>query len=223
VSNEDLDLFLKRTRPIAEPKKDDFKRKYEHDGQSKIGGMLINNYFENIARLIDEIDLPIISAHEIGCGPGYSTQRLSHLMAETTYFSASEFVEAQLPMARKLNPELRIFSENVYDLKFKDNEFDLVFLLEVLEHLDEPIMALKEIKRVIRPGGHFILGVPREPLWRILNMARGKYLKDFGNTPGHINHWSTRRISKIASDNIGLLVSVRSPLPWTQVLVRINK
>jgi hypothetical protein len=39
---------------------------------------------------------------------------------------------------------------------------------------------------------HLLVSVPREPLWRMLNMARGAYWPALGNTPGHLNHWSRR-------------------------------
>ena len=45
---------------------------------------------------------------------------------------------------------------------------------------------------------HLLVSVPREPLWRGLNMARGAYLKDLGNTPGHVNHWSKRTFVRAA-------------------------
>ena len=50
--------------------------------------------------------------------------------------------------------------------------------------------------------GYLLVCVPREPLWRGLNMARGAYLKDLGNTPGHLNHWSKRSF-------VALLVAAR--------------
>lgn len=45
-------------------------------------------------------------------------------------------------------------------LPIHDNEFDVVFLFEVLEHVAEPEKVLKEIRRVLRPGGKFYLSVP---------------------------------------------------------------
>ena len=42
---------------------------------------------------------------------------------------------------------------------------------------------------------HLLVSVPREPLWRALNMLRGAYWRALGNTPGHLNHWSKRRAS----------------------------
>ena len=49
---------------------------------------------------------------------------------------------------------------------------------------------MAEMARVARR--HLLVSVPREPLWRGLNVARGAYLSDLGNTPGHVNHWSKR-------------------------------
>jgi SAM-dependent methyltransferase len=108
----------------------------------------------------------------------------------------------------------------VYELKHADNTFDLVFLLEVLEHLDFPDQALEEIQRVLKPGGYLILGVPREPIWCSLNMARGKYLTHFGNTPGHLNHWSKFTLIRYITKHFTKPQAVRNPLPWTQVLVK---
>ena len=97
----------------------------------------------------------------------------------------------------------------------------MVFLLEVLEHLDYPEIALEELKRISKR--YLILGVPREPLWRFLNMCRFKYLKDFGNTPGHLNHWSKKSIIKLIEKKFGKVISVESVIPWTIILAeKIN-
>ena len=68
-------------------------------------------------------------------------------------------------------------------------------------------------------GGHLLVSVPREPLWRGLNMARGAYLKDLGNTPGHVNHWSKRSFTELLSRH-GQVVEATSPFPWTMLLTR---
>ena len=65
-----------------------------------------------------------------------------------------------------------------------------------------------------------LVSVPREPLWRALNMARGAYWKDLGNTPGHVNHWSKRSFSRLLARH-GEVVQTRSPFPWTMLLVRL--
>jgi SAM-dependent methyltransferase len=207
----------------ATPEEEDFSHKYTEEGSGKIGGMLIDNYFKNVAALVDASGITGLTkarAIEFGCGEGYSTQRLNALLPKNVKLEASEYVAHQVLAARKNNPGITVTEESVYELERKSDEFDLVFLLEVLEHLDFPDIALQEIKRVMKPGGYMVLGVPREPLWCMLNMARGKYLRHFGNTPGHLNHWSTRGIKKYLSRHFGSVEEVKTPLPWTILLVR---
>jgi hypothetical protein len=70
-------------------------------------------------------------------------------------------------------------------------------------------------------GRHLLVSVPREPLWRALNLARGAYVHDLGNTPGHVNHWSKRGFVRTVA-RYGEIAEVRSPFPWTMLLVRVS-
>lgn len=195
----------------ANPKNENFKGKYESNGV--ISNYLVRSYFKSVEKLISKIDID--TAHEIGAGEGFSTQRLHKLVNRLT---ASEYVDHLVKKASERNTNLTIFQESVYELKMKDNSVDLVFLLEVLEHLDYPKLALEQIKKITK--SYLILGVPREPLWRILNMCRFKYLKAFGNTPGHLNHWSKKAIIKFVETNFGQVIAVKTPLPWTIILAK---
>lgn len=214
---------IDHTKLKATPENEDFHHKYTEEGSGLIGSKLLDGYFDAVQSLINDADIEKGVALEVGCGAGFSTKRLKKMLPKKVELEASEYVEQLLPDARKLNPGMRITAESVYELKRKDESLDLVFLLEVLEHLDYPETALRELSRVVKPGGYLILGVPREPLWRGLNMARLKYLKDFGNTTGHLNHWSKKSLIKHVSDNFHDVVEVRSPLPWTLVLARKPK
>jgi SAM-dependent methyltransferase len=97
-------------------------------------------------------------------------------------------------------------------LPFPAGTFDLVLAIEVLEHVPHPRSAVAEIARVCR--GQVIASVPREPLWRVMNMARGKYLDDLGNTPGHIQHWSRRTFVQLMAGQLRV-DEVANPTPWT--------
>lgn len=196
----------------ATPEVEDFSGKYENTGI--IAKYLVNSYFKAVSILISKIE-DIESAHEIGVGEGRSTMRLVEMVPN---LSGSEFVEDLVSIAKKNNPNLSIFSESVYELKYDDNHVDLVFLLEVLEHLDYPKLALAEIKRVSKK--YLILGVPREPIWCFLNMCRLKYIKDFGNTPGHLNHWSKKELIKLVEKEFGNVIAIETPMPWTIVLAK---
>jgi hypothetical protein len=66
-----------------------------------------------------------------------------------------------------------------------------------------------------------LVSVPREPVWRATNMARGAYLRDLGNTPGHVNRWSKASFKRLLS-RYGTIEEARSPFPWTMLLVRVG-
>lgn len=208
----------------ATPEMEDFGHKYTEEGRGAIGAKLLDRYFYSVKSLLGEQgklnDKKKQRAIELGCGEGYSTVRLRTMLPNVTGLEASEYVDKLVPKARKLNPGVKVKKESVYSLTHKDGEFDVVFLLEVLEHLDYPDKALQEISRILKDDGVLILGVPREPLWRGLNMLRGKYLKDFGNTVGHLNHWSTSGLVKYLGRHFGPVAAKRTPLPWTLVAAK---
>ncbi len=213
----------KRLLLTATPELEDFAHKYTEEGEGRIGRRLLDGYFQSVESLITISHLsdePIVRAIEVGCGEGFSTQRLRAMLPATFQLQASEYVETLVPAAQKRNPTVPIIQESIYETTHADNSFDLIFLLEVLEHLDYPAAALTELSRILKPGGYLVLGVPREPLWRALNMMRGKYLGQLGNTPGHLNHWSTRSLTRMIHQRFGSVVARRTPLPWTQVLVK---
>jgi len=56
--------------------------------------------------------------------------------------------------------------------------------------------------------------------WRVVNMARGAYWRELGNTPGHVNHFSKAAIVELCRRH-GDVIESRSPFPWTMVLVRV--
>jgi ubiquinone/menaquinone biosynthesis C-methylase UbiE len=195
-------------RPIAE--KEDFAAKYSNAGT--IGSKLINNFYKKVDELL--LNVQINKALEVGCGHGYSTHYLAKTLGDNC-IEASEFDESMIPDARARNPELRITQESIYELNRDDKSFDLLLALEVLEHLENPEKALKELQRV--SSRYCIVSVPREPLWRFLNMTRGKYLRTFGNTTGHINHWSKSGFIDLVSRYFNI-IEVVNPLPWTIIL-----
>jgi ubiquinone/menaquinone biosynthesis C-methylase UbiE len=102
-------------------------------------------------------------------------------------------------------------------LPFPDDRFDLVLAIEVLEHVPDPEAALAELARVARH--HLVLSVPREPVWRVANLARGKYVRALGNTPGHIQHWSRQAFVDLVASRF-TVTEVRAPFPWTMVAAR---
>jgi len=193
-----------------------YMEKYEN--RNPIAKLLVHGFFKTIERIVQSFG-PHDRLLEVGCGPGESSRRIMNML-KGQHFEVSEYDERLVKMLKERDFPLRITQESVYSLNRKDNEFDGIFLLEVLEHLEDYRGALKEIFRVSRK--HVIVSVPNEPLWRILNIVRRKYLKSWGNTPGHINHWNRPRFVKLIEE-FGVCRGVYTPIPWIVVHVEVRK
>lgn len=189
----------------------DFREKYVQT--NAITRWLLASFFRSVGSLLKGLD--ISSAAEIGCGEGFSTQKLRAMLPMAAAFDASDVEDRLVRAASAANPGVVVSQESIYSLNRPDSSLDLVLALEVLEHLDDPQRAMRELCRVSRRW--LILSVPREPLWRALNMVRGKYWTDRGNTPGHIQHWSTCQFRQFVGQ-FAAVRQVRTPLPWTIVL-----
>ncbi len=64
-------------------------------------------------------------------------------------------------------PDIALNNCNIYALPYADNSFDAVILSEILEHIDDDVAGLKEIYRVLKPGGVVAITVPNAdyPFW----------------------------------------------------------
>jgi len=106
---------------------------------------------------------------------------------------------------------------NVEVMPFPDSFFSLVTCIEVLEHVDNPEAALREIARITAEWA--IISVPNRYLWRLGNLLRGKYLGNAGNTPGHINEWTVSQFRSFIDPYFDI-VSQHTPFPWQILLLR---
>ena len=156
---------------------------------------------------------------DVGCGEAVLTHQWAQRLGDRRVVG----IDLDDPLlhaewAQRTAPNLTYQVMKAENLPFADGEFDVASAIEVLEHVPDPQHTVAEMARVA--SGHLLVSVPREPLWRALNIARGAYVKDLGNTPGHLNHWSKRSFVKLLSRH-GDVVQARSPFPWTMLLVRL--
>jgi 2-polyprenyl-3-methyl-5-hydroxy-6-metoxy-1,4-benzoquinol methylase len=156
---------------------------------------------------------------DVGCGEGVLVHRWALAMPQARLVGIDlEEESIQAGWAERQAPNLEYRTMPAEDLPFAENEFELASAIEVLEHVPDPEHAVAEMARCA--SRHLLVSVPREPWWRMLNMARGAYLTELGNTPGHLNHWSKRSFTKLLARH-GEVVEARSPFPWTMLLVRL--
>jgi len=177
---------------------------------------LVRGFCDELERLA--IDTGARDVHEVGCGEGELVLRLARrgLRARGSDVSESVIDEARRRAARaQLDVSFRAAPIEVLDPS--EDAAELILCCEVMEHLDDPEAGLEIIARLARPWA--IVSVPREPLWRLLNLGRLKYLRELGNTPGHLQHWSRGSFLRFLERRLEI-VAVRNPLPWTMALCR---
>lgn len=186
----------------------------KYETRNPIARALMNGFlssFDNLVRRAGATDV-----HEVGCGEGHLSARMAGMGLNVR---SSDFSNEIIKQAIAINasPQIKYSVRSIYELNPDEDMAPLVVCCEVLEHLDDPDRGLRQLAKIT--GEHCILSVPREPVWRALNMARGKYLGDFGNTPGHIQHWGKSAFVNFVRRQFDI-IEVRAPLPWTMLLCR---
>ena len=157
---------------------------------------------------------------DVGCGEGVLTAEWAERLGDGRIVG----IDLDDPKLRaewegRRRPNLEFRAEEATSLSFGDGEFDMACAIEVLEHVPQPEATLAEMARVAERW--LLVSVPREPVWRMTNMARGAYWKSLGNTPGHVNHWTKVGFKSLLT-RYGTVEEIRSPFPWTMLLVQVD-
>lgn len=191
----------------------------KYSTHNPIARSIFGGFLCSVDALVALVNPPAI--HEVGCGEGYL---ISRYVAPQRRLVASDFSKQIIELAgniavqRNLTIDFRV--KSIYSVVPESDSADLILCCEVFEHLERPQDALAAIARIANP--YLIASVPREPLWRVLNVARGMYLRDLGNTPGHLQHWSKQEFINFLKPHFDIL-RVLTPLPWTVILARTKQ
>lgn len=183
----------------------------KYHSRNPVARWLMNRFLRSVTELYQSVAPR--SALEVGCGEGYLARHLTQSCPRPERFEACDISLQRLSEER--DPLIVFREASIYQLPYDDNEFDVVVCCEVLEHLEQPLSGLSELARVSNKA--VLLSTPREPLWRILNMLRGRYWSSLGNTPGHVQHFSRRGLIDFAKSHLQI-VAERTPYPWTVLL-----
>ena len=177
-------------------------------------GWLTDRFVARLDGLVGDIAAdtrPATNPLEVGVGEGVIAQRLHRRFGRAV---GLDLPDAGLREEWRARPGPHYLHADAGRLPFRDGAFDLVVCVEVLEHLRDPDAGLRELARV--SSRHLLLSVPREPVFRGSNLLTGRYVKDLGNTPGHLNHWSRSSFQRFVSQCASVR-AVASPYPWTIV------
>lgn len=186
----------------------------KYESKNPISQYLLRQFDQSIADLV-KIAKPN-TILEVGCGEGHVTDIL--LKNSEASIQALDISQTIVDIAKDSikSPRVDFQQFNIYNLKEKE-QADLVVCCEVLEHIDDPDTGLLRLAEKAAP--YAIISVPREPIWRILNFIRGTYMMEFGNSPGHIQHWSQKSFIQFVEQQFEI-VCIKAPLPWTVLLVK---
>ena len=190
---------------------------YDKYGTSNpIARRLMSGFTSQLGELVERTGAS--EAHEVGCGEGELAIRLARRGLRVRGTDAfGEVLEEARRRAGAAGVRIDFEATPVERLDPARDSAELIVCCEVLEHLPDPERALDVLAGLADPW--LIASVPREPLWRALNLARLSYVGDLGNTPGHVNHWSRREFVRFLTRRFEV-VETTSPLPWTMVLCR---
>ena len=94
---------------------------------------------------------------DVGCGPGTISIDLARIIAPGNVVGidrANDVIERARAAAKSSGVKnIEFHTDDVYGLSFEDDRFDVVYAHQVLQHLTNPVAALIEMRRVLRPGG----------------------------------------------------------------------
>ncbi len=187
----------------------------KHTTKNPVGRVFLNNFLKYVVKTTKP--LQIDSVLDVGCGEGFTLDRLQKEKIGKSYEGIDNLDEA-IAYAHKVHPKLDIKKGDIYDLPYKTNSFDLVICTEVLEHLDNPKKAYRELIRVSKK--YVLVSVPNEPFFTIQRMGRLQNIRHLGAHPEHIQHWTAREFTKFVKVKGVKLVERKFPIPWTMVLMR---
>jgi 2-polyprenyl-3-methyl-5-hydroxy-6-metoxy-1,4-benzoquinol methylase len=191
---------------------DNYKK---HTHKNPIQRFLLGNFFKNLVNLTKA--KTVDSILDVGCGEGFTLNRLKE-NGIGKKLEGIEYLQAAIDLGKKTYPDIKITKGNIYELPYKDNEFDLVLCTEVLEHLEEPEKALKELVRVSRK--YLVISVPNEPFFMLAQLIRGRNWSRLGNDIEHINHWTMFGFPQFVKKNARVkILAKRFPFAWTMLLL----
>lgn len=129
-------------------------------------------YIESSAKVID-----------IGCGTGYGSAVLGEKHEVTAVDNSSEAIEFA---DKHYSKKAEFLTANATKLPFKNGYFDVACSFEVIEHLKDADIFIKEVLRVLKPGGKFILSTPNK-----LTHSTGSKLK----SPYHVKEYTAKELA----------------------------
>lgn len=189
--------------------------KEKHLSKNLLLRLLMQKFNRDVVKTISRCNPKTV--FDMGCGEGFTTRAIADAFPDariTAVDGEREYVDYALKHSRR--PNISYAVGDLFALDAPDTYlYDCVIANEVLEHLEDVPRALERLTHLSK---RFVLvSVPNEPWFRIGNFLRGKYVLAFGNTPGHINHWTRSGLRRLA-EQYGTVVCLKTSTFWNIAL-----
>jgi ubiquinone/menaquinone biosynthesis C-methylase UbiE len=151
----------------------------------------------DLCRILDCLgDIPLGMTLDAGCGNGYFTKRISELDTVKEVFGI-DASETAIQQARKNYPGINFSVSEINSFKFQDGYFDAIFAIEVLEHIVDISAVIKELNRVLKKGGYFIITTTDFNLLKRIIISLFFFDRYFYPTNPHIRFFDKKTLSDI--------------------------
>lgn len=200
---------------IGRKKKEKSTNLAKHTTKNPIERLVLKNFFGTLIKVLRPLNISTVL--DAGCGEGFTLDKLKKEKIGKTY-KGIEFDPQAVLIANTLYPKIEVKQGDIMKLPYKSNSFDLVVCTEVLEHLENPKKAYRELLRVSKK--YVLITVPNEPIFTLQRIAKLKNLRHLGAHPEHIQHWGPREFVKFVKIRGVKVVVTKYPIPWTMVLIQ---
>lgn len=191
------------------------RHKHKYENPNPIHQWTLGRFFDTVAEILRQ--LAPRNVLEFGCGEGLFLEQLKRRGVKFDRFVGVDLRESAIADAAKLHPEYEFHVADIMEWDPGKQPFDLVIASQVMEHIPQPDPIMRRL--VALAGRDLLFTVPREPWFRLLNLARGRDIARLGNHPEHINQWSSRGFAQYVG-RFGEVTEARTVTPFTIVLAR---
>lgn len=167
---------------------------------------------------------------EVGCGDASFTRNLAEHSPRVT---AIDISMDQIELNARAHPEINFLQHDVAErFPFADGAFDVIWCSEVLEHLFDPGFALREMHRVMAPGGKLLVTVPYHGVFKDVLIALCRWDEHFAPSNPHIRFFTVTTLKQLAeaagfqeiqTRTCGMNKPLRDLLIATNILLKARK
>jgi len=144
---------------------------------------------------------------EIGCGQGFS----AYCLSRNNRVVGIDLSEKNIKTAKSRYPEIDFQVMSADQMNFKNGSFDEVYAMDVLEHVDDLVSVLNEIRRVLRKNGKFVINVPAEKSEEWLLRLRPTYFEEIH----HVRIFRANKLEEMLS-NQGFALITKNKVGFLQ-------